>query len=219
MRHGRQLTSHSDLLALGYYHTCAYMTASTLLKCWGWNVYGQLGDGSTSNRATPTTINVGGTVGLLAIGSSHPCAYVTSSALLKCWGYNANGQLGDGTTTRRYAPTTTINVGGAVGPLALGYYQTCAYVTASALLKCWGYNVYGQLGDGTTITRATPTTTINVGGAVGQLALGYSHTCAYVTNGALLKCWGANGNGQLGDGTTTERATPTTINEIGRAHV
>ncbi|KOO32036.1 regulator of chromosome condensation rcc1 [Chrysochromulina tobinii] len=210
VRHGRQLTGQSTLLALGLYHTCAYVTSSALLKCWGFNNYGQLGDGTTITRSTPTTINVGGAVGLLALGWYHTCAYVTNSALLKCWGFNSNGQLGDSTTTNRYTPTT-INVGGAVGLLALGYLHTCAYVTASTLLKCWGYNNYGQLGDSTTTTRYTPTT-INVGGAVGLLALGEYHTCAYVTTGALLKCWGWNAFGQLGLGHTADRTTPITIN-------
>ncbi len=90
MRHGRQLTSHSALLALGSTHTCgAYVTASTFIKCWGFNSYGQLGDGTTTDRYTPTTINVGGAVGLLALGESHACAYVTAGTLLKCWGANA----------------------------------------------------------------------------------------------------------------------------------
>eukprot|EP00900_Chrysochromulina_parva_P006469 jgi/Chrpa1/15823/Chrysochromulina_OHIO_Genome00024666-RA len=194
------------LLALGGSHTCAYVTNSTLLKCWGWNVYGQLGDNTTTDRATPTTINVGGAVGLLALGWYHTCAYVTNSTLLKCWGYNAVGQLGDGTTTHRTTPTT-IDVGGAVGLLALGGFHTCAYLTSSALLKCWGSNGYGQLGDGTKTSRKTPTT-IDVSGAVGLLALGWDDTCAYVTASALLKCWGYNGYGQLGDGTTTSRITP-----------
>eukprot|EP00900_Chrysochromulina_parva_P021478 jgi/Chrpa1/3964/Chrysochromulina_OHIO_Genome00012863-RA len=205
-----QVSSSSSLLALGGSHTCAYLTSSALLKCWGANFFGQLGDGTTTARATATTINVGGAVGLLALGSSHTCAYLTSSALLKCWGANSYGQLGDGTTTQRATPTT-INVGGAVGLLALGSFHTCAYLTSSALLKCWGANYFSQLGDGTTTDRATATT-INVGGAVGLLALGDYHTCAYLTNSALLKCWGRNGYGQLGDGTTTDRATPTTIN-------
>ncbi|KOO53790.1 regulator of chromosome condensation rcc1, partial [Chrysochromulina tobinii] len=198
------------LLALGYSHTCAYVTNSALLKCWGDNGYGQLGDGTSTNRNTPTMIDVGGAVGLLALGYYHTCAYVTNSALLKCWGFNGNGQLGDGTTSARTTPTT-IDVGGAVGLLALGSSHTCAYVTNSTLLNCWGNNYYGQLGDGTSSVRYTPNT-IDVGGPVGLLALGYSHTCAYVTNGTLLKCWGYNNYGQLGDGTTTDRNTPTTIN-------
>ena len=170
MRHGRQLTSHSDLLALGGFHTCTYVATGTLLRCWGRNHYGQLGDNTTITRASPTTIDVGGAVGLLALGGFHTCAYVSASALLKCWGRNSDRQLGDGTTADRYTPTT-IDVGGAVGLLALGGYHTCAYVTAgSGALKCWGNNGDGQVGDGTTDNRYTPTT-INVGGAVGLLAL------------------------------------------------
>jgi alpha-tubulin suppressor-like RCC1 family protein len=183
------------------------VATGTLLRCWGRNDYGQLGDNTTMTRASPTTIAVGGAVGLLAVGGFHTCAYVTASALLKCWGRNSDRQLGDGTTANRYTPTT-IDVGGAVGLLALGGYHTCAYVTASnGALKCWGHNGFGQLGDGTEGNyRATPITT-NVGGAVGLLALGGWHTCAYMTASALLKCWGNNGRGQVGDGTTIHRTT------------
>ena len=217
--HERQLASASALLALGDANTCAYVTAGDgALKCWGTNVEGQLGDGTegtgTDNRYTPTTINVGGPVGLLALGYEHTCAYVTAGdGALKCWGWNYDVQLGDGTKTDRRTPTT-INVGGPVGLLALGKGHTCAYVTADdGALKCWGSNIYSQLGDGTmTNNRLTPTT-INVGGPVGLLALGEDHTCAYVTAGAgVLKCWGNNAYGQLGDGTTASRPTPTTIN-------
>jgi alpha-tubulin suppressor-like RCC1 family protein len=175
VRHGRQLTSDSALLALGDGNTCAYVTAGDgALKCWGTNSEGQLGDGTegtgADNRYTPTTINVGGPVGLLALGSGHVCAYTTAGAgALKCWGWNDYGQLGDGTKTDRRTPTT-INVGGPVGLLALGRYHTCAFVTAGGALKCWGLNAYGQLGDGTTTDRRTPTT-IDVGGPVGPLGL------------------------------------------------
>ena len=113
-------TSQSALLELGSYHTCAYLTNSALLKCWGNNNNGQLGDGTGSySRINPTTIDVGGAVGLLALGSQHTCAYLTSSALLKCWGDNSYRQLGDGSQASSYNPTT-IDVGGAVGLLALG---------------------------------------------------------------------------------------------------
>ena len=108
---------------------------------------------------------------LLALGSSHTCAYLTNSALLKCWGNNNNGQLGDGTESYSRINPTTIDVGGAVGLLALGAYHTCAFVTSSALLKCWGSNSYRQLGDGSQASSYNPTT-LNVGGAVGLLALG-----------------------------------------------
>ena len=207
------------LLTLGSGHACAYVTyGGGALKCWGWNCYGQLGDGTKTDRRTPTTINVGGPVGLLALGNDHTCAYVTAGAgALRCWGLNNHGQLGDGKTTDRYTPTT-IDVGGPVGLLALGSAHTCAYVTAGArALKCWGLNNHGQLGDGTTTDRYTPTT-IDVGGFVGLLALGgrqlgKGFTCAYVTVSAgALKCWGSNNYGQLGDGTKTDRLTPTTIN-------
>jgi hypothetical protein len=168
-----------------------YLTTGTL-KCWGWNTYGQLGDGTNQNRNTPITINVGGTVGLLTLGGSHTCAYLTAGTL-KCWGQNNDWQLGDGVPgvvgprpINRNTPTT-INVGGTVGRLALGSSHTCAYLTAGTF-KCWGRNTEGQLGDNTTQTRMWPTT-IDVSGAVGRLALGRAYSCAYLTSGTL-QCWG-----------------------------
>ena len=141
---------------MGNYHTCAYLTGGTL-KCWGNRSAGQVGDGTTSRNAlkTPTTIDVGGEVGLLSLGGSHTCAYLTSGTL-KCWGEGAVGQLGDGTATNRNTPTP-VDVGGSIEVMSLGMSQSCAYLTGGTL-KCWGQNHYGQLGDGTSKNRNRPTT-------------------------------------------------------------
>ena len=112
----------SALLGLGGTHSCAYLPASTLLQCWGSNSASQLGDGTTTSRSSPTTINSGGAVvRILALGDAHTCAYgsVQARSALKCWGRNNRGQLGDGTNTTRNTPTT-IKLGGAVEMLALG---------------------------------------------------------------------------------------------------
>jgi len=79
-------------------------------------------------------------------------------------------------------------------------------------VRCWGLNQYGQLGDSSTTTRITPTQTSSLGTDRTAIAIsaGYSHTCAILDDG-FVSCWGYNGNGQLGDGTTTERNTPTAI--------
>ena len=91
-------------VSVGSYHACAILSDGTL-KCWGMNDYGQLGDDSFADRATPTPVSVGGAAELLAAGNSATCAYV-AGGLLKCWGDNNGGYLGDGTTFARPFPTT-----------------------------------------------------------------------------------------------------------------
>ena len=204
------------ILSLGSLHSCAYLTDHTL-KCWGYNYYGQVGDGTNTQRNRPTTIEIGGPVAGLALGVWHSCAALVNGEL-KCWGRNSDGELGDGTTTNRNMPIT-IDVGGAVEHVALGADYTCASLAGGAL-KCWGKNNKGQLGDGTTTARSIPTA-VDVGGAVERLALGshagYSHTCASLVGGSL-RCWGSGAYGELGDGTGSDRYTPTTI-DIGDAAV
>jgi alpha-tubulin suppressor-like RCC1 family protein len=135
------------------------VTTSGGAKCWGYNQYGQIGDGTNSARTTP--VNVSGlTSGVASIstGANHTCA-VTTSGGAKCWGYNLYGQLGDGTITDRSTPGDVSGLTSGVAAFtdqigALGDY-TCA-MTTSGGAKCWGYNLYGQLGDGTTTDRSTP---------------------------------------------------------------
>jgi len=205
---------YATQVALGWFHTCV-ITSNRLLKCWGRNDYGQLGDGTSDDRYIPTTINLGYDVYPKQISSDgyHTCV-ITSNDLLKCWGDNSNGQLGDNTinTINSYTPKT-INLGWRVIPtqLSLGGYHTCV-ITSGDSLKCWGNNVYGQLGDGTKSNRNTPKT-VNLGWWVAptHLSLGGYHTCV-ITSDDSLKCWGSNEYGQLGDGTKINRNTPKTIN-------
>ncbi|MBI3732089.1 MAG: PKD domain-containing protein, partial [Chloroflexi bacterium] len=198
------LTSGVVAIATGYFHTCALITSGGV-KCWGYNFDGELGDGTTTQRLTAVDVS-GLTSGASAIaaGSWHTCALTTSGGV-KCWGYNGNGELGDGTTANR---STLVDVSGltsAVIAIATGGYHTCALTTGGGV-KCWGYNYYGELGDGTTTQRTIPVGVSGLTSGVSVIAAGWHHTCALTTGGGV-KCWGANYDGQLGDGTTTQRLT------------
>ena len=98
-----------------------------------------------------------------------------------------------------------------VGLIAAGNRHTCAILDDRSV-SCWGSNGDGQLGDGTTNNRNTPNQTASLGAGRTAVAItaGLHHTCAILDDGSV-SCWGRNGDGQLGDGTTTDRNTPTTI--------
>jgi alpha-tubulin suppressor-like RCC1 family protein len=198
-------------VSAGYLHTCARTTADGV-KCWGENVYGQLGDGSNMERDAPVDVS-GLTSGVTAIatGQYHSCA-VTSAGGAKCWGNNDSGQLGDGTRSNtRNLPVDVVGLSGAAR-LAAGFSHTCA-LTSTGGAKCWGDNSAGQVGDGTTEARLTPVGVSGLASGVAAIALGGSHSCA-VTNAGAAKCWGRNVNGELGDGSTTDRHTDVDVSGL-----
>ena len=192
-------------LALGDSHTCALKNDGTV-NCWGWNPFGQLGDGTTTDRTTPTTVPGLTGVVALATGEVHTCALKTDGTV-SCWGRNTSGQLGDGSLVDRTSPVSVTGLTG-VTALEAGGSFTCALKT-DGTVRCWGRNTWGQLGDGTTTNRTTPTAVLGLTG-VADLAVGFAHTCALKNNGTV-SCWGLNTEGQLGDGTKTNRNGPTAV--------
>lgn len=176
-------------------HSCA-IDGGGLLRCWGTNDYGQLGDGTNTNQTLPTLVSTTEKFSQIAVGYYWTCA-ITRSGALYCWGGNG-GTIGDGTETDRWTPVL-IDGGTTYKEIATGFASnhTCG-ITNTNVLKCWGQNSNGQLGDGTLTARLSPTV---IGSDYRRVALGMNHTCAIKTNGEIF-CWGKNTRGQLGINST-----------------
>ncbi len=209
------LTSGAIAVSVSLNHACALTTAGGV-KCWGVNVNGELGNSTYNSHGSNTPVNVTGlTNGVVAISSGYEqtCALTTSGGV-KCWGANYKGQLGDNTTTERKTPVSVSGLTSGVKSISSGSYHACA-LTTSGGVKCWGDNSKGQLGDNTITQRISPIDVIGANNSVTAIATGGSHSCLIGT-GNNVKCWGNNGNGQLGDNTIIQRSTPVTVltNEV-----
>jgi alpha-tubulin suppressor-like RCC1 family protein len=252
-------------IAVGGHHVCALTTAGAV-KCWGENDWGELGDGTSTNRLTPIDVSgLGSGVAAIAGGGDYTCA-LTAGGGVKCWGANGSGQLGDGTSTNRLAPVDVSGLASGVAAITAGTFNTCALMstggvkcwgdngygdlgdgqhcgryscwtpvdvsglssgmvavaagggnacalTSARSAKCWGQNDYGEIGDGTTTNRLTPVDVAGLASGLKALAGGVFHTCA-LTGGGGVNCWGLNGSGQLGDGTTTSRPSPAAVSGL-----
>jgi alpha-tubulin suppressor-like RCC1 family protein len=193
-------------IAAGYNHTCALFTSGKV-KCWGLNDKGQLGDGTLTNRTTPTEVAGLGGVTAIGAGGSHTCALVGGG--VKCWGENLSGQLGDGTHTDSPTPVDVAGLTNGVAAIAAGGGHTCALMDRGEI-RCWGWNGDGQLGDGTNIDRSNPVPVDAAGALFYAVTAGYQHTCGLTTS-AGVKCWGKNEAGQLGDGTHAGHPQPADV--------
>ena len=136
-------------------YTCG-LAAAGAASCWGTNGSGLLGDGTTTDRLTPGLVAGGVSFAAVSAGTQHTCG-VTAAGAAYCWGANGSGQLGDGTnTTNRLTPVLVqAPAGVSFAAVTAGAVHTCG-VTAAGTAYCWGRNVEGQLGDGTTTDRLTP---------------------------------------------------------------
>ena len=195
----------------GGHHTCAVLSDGTV-RCWGYNLYGQLGDGTTTTRSVPAPVS--GLSGATGIGTGRydSCALL-SDGTVKCWGNNYYGGLGDGTTADRSVPVSVSGLSGATA-IGSGYVHNCALLS-DGTVKCWGDNGAAQLGDGTLTSHPVPVFVSGLSGAT-AITAGIYHTCALLWDGTV-KCWGFNGFGALGDGTTTTRTTPVSVTGLSGA--
>jgi alpha-tubulin suppressor-like RCC1 family protein len=196
------------IAALGYQHSCALLKDGKVY-CWGQNYNGQLGQGAVGYQTTFSVVPVAvkgleGEVQQLAVGGNHSC--VLQGGEVSCWGDNRHGQLGDGSDIERSTPTPVKGLLEPVLLLAAGGRHTCA-IMESGTVNCWGDNKFGQIGDGSLVSRLEPSSVGGVAQEVVALALGQAHTCALLDSGEV-DCWGNNAIGQLGTGDYESSATP-----------
>ncbi len=196
-------------MAVNLYHTCA-LTADLQVYCSGFNGFGALGDTTTAVRTTPNLqFQIPGGIGATSIGVGfyHTCA-IASNQQVYCAGYNLYGQLGDNTSTNQPTPVRfQLPPGKNAQSIVTSSYHTCA-LTTSQEVYCSGYNLYGQLGDNSTLDRVMPVLfQLPEGRKAMAVTSNYLHTCV-LTNDRLVYCSGYNPYGALGDNSTVDRSLP-----------
>ncbi|MBI1722397.1 MAG: hypothetical protein HYR48_00645 [Gemmatimonadetes bacterium] len=203
-----------DSIRAGRFHTCG-LTRAGDAYCWGYNLFGQLGSGSTEASLVPWPVTGGLSFASASLGDYHTCA-LTASLVLYCWGDSGGGRLGNTAPPDACANllvtcnTSPVPVTGGFlyQSVSAGGTHTCA-LRRGGDAYCWGGNLLGQLGNGTT-TDATQPTSVTGGIAFASMSAGEGHTCAVANDGTAL-CWGSNAYGQLGDSSRNQRNTPVPV--------
>ncbi len=219
-------------IAAGDADTCALLDDGTV-KCWGDNSAGQLGQENTTDigwtagqmgdNLFPIDLGTGRTATAISVKRAFVCALL-DNATVKCWGYNFDGELGQGDTTPRgdsalaghqmgdNLPAINLGTGRTATAIAAGDHHACALLD-DATVKCWGYNNVGSLGQGDFVARGDnagemgdnlPAIDLGTGRTATAIDAGEGDTCALLDD-ATAKCWGYNNNGQLGQGDTNNR--------------
>jgi alpha-tubulin suppressor-like RCC1 family protein len=165
--------------------------------------------------STPCALTCGGgqcsEPAAISASGNFTCALLSGG--VACWGFNEQGQLGNGSTADSSTPVAVEGLSGATA-ISVGAESACALVSGGDLLsnevECWGYNGYGPLGDGTRANSSTPVTVVGLAGVATAVSVGTNNACALLSGGTV-ECWGYNGDGELGNGTTISSSTPVTV--------
>ncbi|MFC2176177.1 hypothetical protein ACFLR1_04320 [Bacteroidota bacterium] len=200
--------SSGPVIASGPNSSSSYFLCSSpgAPKACGWNGAGQLGDGTTTSRATPVAISGLSDITAITGGYRHSL-FLKNDGTVWASGWNAYGTLGDGTTTDRLTPVQVSGLSG-ITAIAAGQNHSLFLKNDGTVWSC-GYNGSGALGDATNTTRTTP---VQVSGlsAITSIAVGGYHSLFLKNDGSVWAC-GYNSTGQLGDGTYTTRLTPVQV--------
>jgi alpha-tubulin suppressor-like RCC1 family protein len=209
------LASGATGVSIGALSACA-VTAGGAIQCWGDNTYGELGNGSATSSLVPvqvTDLTSGATFVSMGTGSealdagAFACALTTGGGV-QCWGYNAYGELGNGSTTSSLVPVQVTGLTSGVTAISTGAVSACA-ITAGGGVECWGGN-NGLLGNGSTANSLVPVQVTGLTSGVTAISVWNASACA-VTAGGGVECWGANPSGELGNGSTTSSLVPVQV--------
>ena len=190
-------------VAAGYHHTCVLSNGNPM--CWGRDDEGELGRGTARFASTPVPAPI--TADRVSVTNRTVCVHSGTDAY--CWGVGTNAQLGTGTLESSMSPVKVPTGLSTVDGVTAGWIHGCAW--GGGALACWGSDNVAQLGDGMlqpdNVAGKAPVIALSSG--VSAAAIGYDHTCAIV--GTEVQCWGANYDGQLGNGTNNLSTTPTAV--------
>ena len=208
-----------SIAAAGEFACALLDTAQRSIRCWGDNYNGQLGDGTKTDRPTPTDVVVterDGSKKLLAgitsiaAGSNHTCAVLDDTSVA-CWGFNWTGELGDGTYSDSVSPVAVVSSTSGhpkltgIESVSANGVHTCARYGTTWMTTCWGNNSQGQLGN--PAAGLTSSGAVDVALGIRSVDAGQESTCAMLAD-YRIACWGGNGDGQLGTGTTAGSDVP-----------
>ena len=184
----RGLASGVTAVTAGRRHTCA-LTRAGAVKCWGTTAPGNSATAPRTAQSTPVqVIGLTSDVTAISAGGAHTCA-LTRAGAMKCWGFNYDGELGNGTTNLSTpTPVPVIGLTSGVTAISAGGLHTCA-VTSAGAVKCWGITSMRPLGNGTTNDSTTPVQVTGSPTVSTAITAGNWHACALTSAGAV-KCWG-----------------------------
>jgi len=216
------LESGVKMLTVSHDHNCVLLESGGV-QCWGFNGNGRIGIGTRGEQIKVPTNVVGLDSGVVSIdaGKFHTCAILEGGAV-KCWGENTNGQVGNDTTTMQLLPVDVVGLDEPIKQISGGGPFTCALTEAGGVM-CWGANDFGQLGNGANANSLIPVTVVGLQSGVLKVSSSYNeehdpargdaiggHACALLADGGVV-CWGDNGSGELGDGTTESSNVPVEV--------
>lgn len=199
-------------VASGNGFSCALLHSGAV-ECWGTNTFGQLGNGSFDFPFAPVSVvGLPGPMQSIEAGGTSACARSAAGATY-CWGSNGDGQLALGTFGTSQSSATPVEaLDAAYAGIRFGGSHGCGVRAGAAL--CWGLAVFGQLGNGSLARQALPSAVTDLGTGVARVSGGLEHSCATLDDGTA-RCWGRNSNGQLGNGTSTQRLlTPVQVTDL-----
>jgi alpha-tubulin suppressor-like RCC1 family protein len=204
------MASGVSAVASGSDFSCAIVGGSGGVQCWGSNTWGQLGDGTSDDRATPAPVMDLSGATAIALGDDSACAVVAGGSV-KCWGSNTSGELGNPSAfSDSYVPIDVMGGLTGVTRLSADWNHACA-VDGTPSVRCWGTDVFGQLGtdDGDHDTAAAA---VSLSGTPTDVTTGVDHTCAI--HGGAVSCWGSNESSQLGRTGSAEQHLPVAVDGI-----